>query len=676
MKKRREANFLKRASFLLGAIALIGPAIAMPQRSAIVRSVNVGVRQGAVKFSLAASQPLRLQPVTVTDGKPVLVFEVSPALLVGGKQVKPVNRNGVRDIRIAQYSNSPSVVRVVADLEHPVHFKSGISQNQRHVYLSFMPENLPIASASSPSVSSLTPTAPLAAAQIPVSPRTSPSPKSNTSKEKISKSFEQKLKEIFVAKAVKKKSKVIKSYSAPQNVSYSWKHADLPDVVRLLADRMHLNVIIDNAVTGSVTLDLKNVPAPQALSMILAINGYGYRQVGNVLVVAAPDKLDKVPSVPVSLGPQAIQVIPLENAKADTIQPTVSKEYPGVKVDVDSRLNALIVRGSIGEIRQVKSLVAELDQPAQGGAPPAKGVFALNYADQKDVVGQIKPLLPSDTMIIADQRLNTLIIIGSQYAIDTARSFISAVDVPSPQVMLEMQVLDVTDEVDRELGIEWPTAATTNFVETAAGEGTPTGISQLPATGGSVPTANSLALQNMGIHTFVRDNIALQAKLHWAITHNKGKLLASPRVATVNNKDATIQLGGQYPYTYFDPRAGSYQIIQIQTGVTLKVTPQISPDGSITIHVNPQQNDITGFTATTPPYPILSTRNADANIRVKNGETILIGGLLQDNNTNNMVKVPLLGDLPIIGEFFRHRTTTHKREDLIITITPTLLANR
>jgi len=708
-------NKLKRvqhwiAGSLLVALS-IGSSFADPNSSKI-KGVHLQVKQGEVRVSVEADKPITARAFKLSDPKPQLVFDISSAVLWGPKQTKEIHKLGIADIRIAQFSSDPDVTRLVIDLDNPsVTYKMEQAGNEKRISIAFAPQ--PVAKTESPvsnavaSVKTETPkastatepahkeTAPAPVANKPVANQqpkwenvkvthTVVSPLSLADTEKlpenlrprpVSPSLQTELSRMFIARAAAKKAKtvVMKRRPAPESpaVSFSWKGADLTDVIRSLADRMGLNVIVDTAVKGEVTLDLKNVPAGQALAMILAINGYASRQIGNILVVGPPEKLDKLPSTPIAVGPQAIQVIPLENAKPAQIRDTVLAEYPEVKVDADARTNSLIVRGSVGAIRKVKQLVSELDKPViiPASVAPQKEVIGLNYTTVKDVLAQMKPLVPTDTVLIGDERLNALIVLGSTYDIDTVKSFVAAVDVPSPQVMLEMQVISVEDTYNRQLGVEWPASVLTNFAEAPTDPGSTTA----PTPGGSVIAPNSVQLDNLGIHTFVRDNIGFQAILHFLISNNKAKTLGAPRIATVNNKEANIQLGSRIPIIYFDPRAGLYQAQYIDVGVILKVTPIISPDGSITMHVNPQVSNVTGFTQN---YPTLATRQADTTLRVKNGETVILGGLLSETDTDAITKIPLLGDIPIIGEFFRHRTTLKDKTDLIISITPTLLANK
>lgn len=690
--------------FLLGCLSLfvlgIGPGFANSP-SAKLRRVLVQKEKDRIKISFIADRVLNYQVFQIPDSKPALVVDFSPAVLWGEKETLPIHEAGVQNLRVAQNSNNPDIVRAVFELEKPVGFSVKSSRNRRQLFISISPQSNFLSPSSSNSSVPENPV-PSTAEKTPVvwdhvkvetktlRPETQnleasliPSRKTPEGKSFLSETPGGSLTghepmnnivPLYVAKASttkKTRKKYTRYASSSEFVTINWRGANLTDVIRQLADRLGLNVIIDKAVSGTVTMDLKNVPAQQALGMIVAINGYGMRQVGNILVVAPPDVLAKVPSTYVGLGPQSNQVIPLENSKASDVKDTITKEFPGVQVDVDTRLNALLVRGSTAQIRQVMNLVSQLDQSIEAAAPQTT-LFQLNYAQEKDVETQLKSLLPSNAILLADERLNALIISGSPDAVKIARSFIESVDVPSPQVMLSMEVVSVQEKASRDLGVEWDAATTTNFSETSAGERG----GSIPAPGATVLAKNTIALQSLGIHAFVRDNIGIKQVLHWLVSNEKAKVLGSPRVAALNNKEATINLGQSIAIPYFDPRAGTYQVQTINVGVILKMTPSISPNGDISLHLEPTVSQVISFTQTTPPYPNIAQRTADTFVRVKNGQTIVIGGLLQDSTDEVVTKIPLLGDIPIIGELFRHRTLSRDKTDLVITVTPTLIANR
>jgi type II secretory pathway component GspD/PulD (secretin) len=650
-----------------------------------VKVFKVIAHSRSVKVFVKADKPFQYHAIRVTDPEQALVFDVSPAVLWGKKETITVNQGAVQSAEIAQFSTNPDVVRIVLRLSSQLDYKAELSSLKNTLFISLNPyskvavddkrqltvEKTPPQGApvwENVKIEKKVVAGPPGYQFVPgltSMPKANPIPSAD-----LSLRFHK-----FLAKASLRKKVVRKKVfhkvvaSQEQYITAHWRNADLTDVVRQLADRLHMNVLVDSSVKGSVTMDLNHVPASQALGMILAINGYSYRQFGTLLVVAPPDKLSTLPAITAAMGPQAVQVIPLEYAKASDMAKTIQEEFPGVVVNIGPN-NELIVRATVSTIKQVRQMVSELDKASPPPVPPQKAVIQLNYAKVSDVLSQIKPLLPPDAILIADSRLNSIIVVGTPYDIDTVRSFVSAVDVADPQVMLSMQVISVDMNKSSAVGIEWPGAATTAFTEVPSGP--------LPTEGGTLPQADTgngggLVLNNLGFHTFVRDNIQLISRLHFLVTHNYAKVLGAPRVATVNDKTATIQLGQRLPIVYFDPRAGMYQVQYIDVGVILNVTPHISPDGYITVHVNPVVSQVTGFIQN---FPQLETRQADTTVRVKNGQTIVIGGLLNDTVTNAVTKIPLLGDIPIIGELFKYTQKNHDRTDLVISITPTILSDK
>lgn len=670
------------ATFLMATLAF--SAVFAAPDSAKVRAWNVKTENGKVEVAIQADGPVQYRAIRVTDPEQALVFEVYPAVLWGKKETRPVNQGNVKDARIAQFSSNPDVVRVVLDLTHPMEYTANLSGDHHRLSIA-LNEGAAGNSAAAPVVPAKTASSAQQAVQAPtwsnvkiekrvvsagngfnfVPGLTAPPRAKSVSSSAIANKYQ----EILMARAAKRKRKMLRKWVS--GVEYiDWQGTtDLQSFVRQMAEKMGLNAVVDSAVHGTVNLQLKHVQPSQALAMVLAINGYSSEIQGNFLIVSTKDKLANLPTAQASMGPQAVQVIPLEYAKASDLSATVTSEYPSVQVSVGPT-NELVVKGPISDIKKVRDLVSELDKAAPPPVPPQKAVIQLNYSDVKDVLSQLKPLLPADAVLIADDRLNAIIAIGSPYDIDTVKSFVSAVDVPSPQVMLAMQVISVNIENSSNIGVGWPGAATTTFTEAPSGP--------LPPEGGTAPTADTgsgggAVLNNLGFHTFVRDNLQLITSLNWLVQHSFAKVLGAPRIATVNDKQASIQLGQRVPVVYFDPRAGLYQVQYIDVGVILNITPHISPDGYITVHVNPTVSEVTGFVQN---FPQLETRQADTTVRVKNGQTIVIGGLLNESTTDTLTKIPLLGDIPIIGELFRHDVKDHTKTDLVVSITPTLLSEK
>jgi len=438
--------------------------------------------------------------------------------------------------------------------------------------------------------------------------------------------------------------------------------ATLVDTVRLIADTLGWNVLFSPEVQKyqeKITTKLVNVQAEQALRMILLSNGFDYKIVNSIAYIAPKDKLTQFQQDVKVSGPMKTQVINLENAVAKEIEPVIKSSYPEATVQVVEKTNSLLIKAPVETIREIKNLVGQLDVPPPPPppvTPPTTEVIRLNYAQAQDVLSMMGGLVPKEAIAI-DQRMNSLIVTATPDIIDTVKSFVKAVDVPMPQVALRLHVLAASEGASRTLGVNWNQSAGVTLQE---GKKDPTG---------AISTAPS---DYLGIQLFTRSMLQFQATLNYLINQGYVRILAAPYVMTQNKQQANIQIGEQFPLIYTDYRTGQPQANYINVGIILNVTPEISPDGYVTMNLQPQVSEV-GEIITGTQFPRIITRNAQTTVRVKQGDTVLIGGLFREREANSFNKIPLLGDIPIIGEFFRVKSKQKEVIELIIAITPVIM---
>lgn len=482
-------------------------------------------------------------------------------------------------------------------------------------------------------------------------------PKVNTTKSKSST-------ESTTVKTMPTKKSVISSssVSSKKTVTLDLLDATLVDTVRLIADTLGWNVLFSPEVQKyqeKITTKLVNVEAEQALKMILLSNGFDYKIVNGIAYVAPKDKLAQFQQDVKVSGPMKTQVINLENASAKEIEPVIKSSYPEATVQVVEKTNSLLVKAPVDTIREIKNLVGQLDVPPPPPppvTPPTTEVIRLNYANAQEVVTMMGGLVPKEAIAI-DQRMNSLIVTATPDIIDTVKSFIKAVDVPMPQVAMRLHVLAASEGASKTLGVNWNQSAGVTLQE---GKKAPTGAIQ---TGPS---------DYLGIQLFTRSMLNFQATLNYLINQGQVKILAAPYIMTQNKQQANIQIGEQFPLIYTDYRTGQPQANYINVGIILNVTPEISPDGYVTMNLQPQVSEV-GEIITGTQFPRIITRNAQTTVRVKQGDTVLIGGLFREREANSFNKIPLLGDIPIIGEFFRVKSKQKEIIELIIAITPVVM---
>lgn len=423
-------------------------------------------------------------------------------------------------------------------------------------------------------------------------------------------------------------------------VTLEFDNMDVHDVLALLAQKANVNMVYGADVTGSITLQLRDVPFNEAFLTVLSMKGLVANQVGeNILRVLTPASLKTERSVAVN----QTRVIKLKYAKAEEISTSIAAvavaEGRTAKYVVDKNTNSIIITDTLEGIAAVERLLSELDIRPQQVQIEAKLVEVQLSKDlalgiQWDYQG-------SDQARMFNQDGRTMI--GS---------------VTSPKAASSPILPPIVDNVNAVPGVG------------ASGRGT--GVF-LPAD------------KVFGAFTFgrVTNNYFLSATLTAAASQGKAKVLSDPKVTTLNGKKATINITTSIPYvtTETTPSAGTIsttQKVQYQeTGITLDVLPTINADGRITLEVKPsvKQPSATAAAAGTTGAIAVDSRTADTVVIVQDGGTVVIGGLITDSANETVAKVPLLGDIPIIGYLFRKKFVDRKRVELLIFVTTKIMAS-
>ncbi|MGE5307483.1 MAG: secretin N-terminal domain-containing protein [Deltaproteobacteria bacterium] len=401
---------------------------------------------------------------------------------------------------------------------------------------------------------------------------------------------------------------------APQLIeSLEFREVDIKDVLRQLAMQYNLNIVFSESVKGLVTVHLANVTIGQALDSIITVNGFAYSRKENVYKVTSQDEARR-------------------------------------------------------EGRQTK-------------------LFKLNNAEAVRIKDTLTKVLSSDGSIEADPRSNSIIVTDSPFVLAKIDSMISALDEQTPQVLIEAKMVETSLTINEKLGIDWQTTVK------ATGSARPItypfnrsgndGAFNAQTTGadGSVTTGFPAATAEQ--FTFgTLDFTGLQAVFDALKSRQKTKLVANPRIVTLNNHNATINVGKvlSQPTYERNTTTGKMEITGWQSyniGVNLDVTPQISPDGHVKLKLKPEVSSLIGYASTSDGVqqgPITSSRSAQTEVLLRDGQTVVIGGLVKDESLAIESKVPILGDIPLLGWFFRHRTVGSEanpteKTDLLIFVT-------
>ena len=431
--------------------------------------------------------------------------------------------------------------------------------------------------------------------------------------------------------------------AAQMPVSIDARDTDLGDVMQLIALQTGLNIVPDASVKSRrITFHLHNVDGETALSTIAHAYDLQMHRTGNVVLIGDAAAMNRRFADSSSVNSPRTDVFRLARAKPEDIASALLAALPlGTIAVPDKRTASIVVTGSMDTLLRAQRLVAALDTPASDTARNVTATsIPLRNAKPSEALKQLKGLVP-DAGIVADDRSNTVIVNGSNDLVETARSLLSGIDRPGRQVVFEVRVTDVKPVDDTSnVGVQ--------FGGTGFGAGA---IAQFP-------------------YTLTKSSVVINAQINALVQSGHAQILATPRIATINNREASLLIGETFPIVTVNQQTGFPTVSNVNVGVQLRVTPTIGDDGTITAELHPEFSAILGFNAS---FPIVANRKVDSTVRVRDGETIVLGGLFQETSSETISKLPFLGDIPILGQFFRNKAGSHQRDEVVFLITPHII---
>jgi len=398
-----------------------------------------------------------------------------------------------------------------------------------------------------------------------------------------------------------------------QKISLDFQDADIGPIFRLLADISGYNFVIDPAVKGKITLKLMNVPWDQALDIILQTFGFAKQEEGNIIWIA-----------PISTF-----------AKINKDRTEAKKEEEGAE---------------------------ELIQD----------VIHINYATASEISGYIEKskLLSSRGSVTMDNRMNTLIIKDTQKSINKIKELVKIVDVAKPQVMIEAKIVEVGSTYSESLGIRWGGTLGTakprvGFGDVEISSGTFSVNTPVVTAGSSTTNPGGVLGLSLGNANTVQVNLSLSA----LESVGKSRRLSNPKIMTMDNEAATIQQGVSIPVQTVSAEGTKTEYVNAT--LSLGVTPKITPDGYVQMKINATNN---ALGILTPQGYAIETKSVNTQALVKNGETLVIGGIYTTNTSEGEQGIPLLSKIPILGWLFKTKTQTGPNvTELLVFITPTIV---
>jgi type IV pilus assembly protein PilQ len=445
---------------------------------------------------------------------------------------------------------------------------------------------------------------------------------------------------------------------AGEKLSLNFQNIEVRALLQVIADFTNFNVVTSDTVTGNVTLRLKDVPWDQALDIILQAKNLGLRKSGNVILIAPKDEL---------------------NAKEKT------------------------------EL-EAKQQIAALE-------PLRTQSFQLNYAKATDIAngltgqstggsggGTASRILSPRGSVVFEARTNQLFVSDIPSKLEEIQNLIAKIDIPVRQVLIESRIVIADAEFGRSLGVRLGgsdlrgiqggipgynvggnnyvsvggnlNAVGAQTLQTASGSGsttsgltfTDTNFVNLPATGQNGFNPASIAFSLFG----AASNRFLNLELSALEADGNGKIVSSPRVVTADQQKAIIEQGTELPYQAATS-SGATSVQFRKANLALQVTPQITPEGNVILDVD-VTNDSVGQ-STSAGFAI-NTKHVKTQVLVENGGTVVIGGIFQQSEREDVTKVPFLGDIPYLGNLFKTKTTSTSKTELLIFLTPKIVTDR
>ena len=416
-----------------------------------------------------------------------------------------------------------------------------------------------------------------------------------------------------------------------ERLSLNFQSIEVRAVLQLIADFTNLNMVASDTVNGNLTLRLKNVPWDQALDIILKTKGLAMRQTGNVILVAPTEEI-------------------------------AARE----KLELESQ-------------KQIEEL-----------APLRSEFIQVNYAKAATISGLLKAegnsLMTERGNVSVDDRTNTLLVRDTAAALTSIRELVTRLDVPVRQVLIESRIVIADDTFNRDLGVRFGLSKATGATTTGLGEdndvlfigGKLPGNTAFPDTVAFNTSGNedflvdlpiggpsaSLGLAIVGIPDFL-----LHLELQAMQAEGRGEVLSNPRVVTSDQQEAVIEQGTEIPFQEATS-SGATSTSFKKAVLSLKVTPQITPDDRVIMDLSVNQDQVGQEFA---GVPSVNTRAIHTQVLVDNGDTVVLGGIFEQTQREDQEKVPFFGDLPYVGFLFKQTSVRDDRSELLIFVTPKIL---
>jgi type II secretory pathway component GspD/PulD (secretin) len=562
-------------------------------------------------LTIKASGAISEYEVSYLESPERIVIDVKNANYSIDKLVKNIlflNMGSVKQVRCGQFENEPiPITRFVVDLFQKADYEVKLSSDSRLLYIDVY--DYIEFKAPEEQVFTVTPV---------------------------------KSEAVKIEKEGEPKISILDIYTDPINLNVF--EEDVVNVIRGLSELTGIDVMLDDSVTGQLTLNLQDKTFREAIELILMNKGLDYTEVSDTLIIAGKVVIEGYKR-PIS------RIYELKNASAEDVKIILDgylKEGTPVNVVADARLNTIIITGTNEEIEKLEEIISTIDEELH------TRTFKIDNAIFEDEIEAIRKMLsiiiPEEERVNVDSRQSEIIVKGTKEELDNVGTLIKGLDKRASQIMIQAKVIEITLEGEKELGIKWTSGGSTD------------------EEGNKIEGQITIGELTLG-GSFERSGL-IEATLKALQTAGKTNILSNPKVLTLDGKQAMILSGSKIPIREVTAE-GVETVKYLDVGLSMTITPRLSSDGLITMDVNPKIESIGAELI--QGYPIINSREEQVIIRANLGETVVIGGLITSEDIENIRKIPFLSNIPIFGELFKFTHTKNKKTEIIILITAYLL---
>lgn len=455
-----------------------------------------------------------------------------------------------------------------------------------------------------------------------------------------------------------------------KKISIDFKNADLDDSLRLLSQQNNINFYLVHKARGKkINFYFKDVPLEEVLNSVLINNGFNYQvfPTKNIIEVKAIDaaKLDT-------------RIFTIKNVDPLVIKNTlVNVLGPQGMISVDRENKVLIITDAYQNFNNILDVIDALDiksaasveRRAAGNGEAYTKVFRLQFASASKIKEAVAKSVSTSGTIDVEEGLNALIIKDQPGVLDNISNLILNLDRETPQVIISAEVIEVNSGVLNEIGAQWI------YQPGSHGQ-----LATLNNQYNTLPTNTAnlgFVTQSLGaslVYGEVTDKF--RGMINALVTTSKAEVLSSPMITVVNNEKAKIEITEKFPYNQFsgyDAQGNpQYATEFIDVGIIMSVTPHIKEGNIVNLELEPEVSFQTGERV---GIPIRATRKATTKVNVRDGKTIVIGGLTSNKKTRTVYKIPILGSIPILGQLFRKNNDSVDKVDLMIFVTPRIVSS-